>query len=304
MAIALTPLFLILYVSNVACWTYTEYLTVVTTSTIEDFGFGSTIPTTVIFTVSPTGPVSPTKTEITTVEATLVEQAVLNITVTDLYLAPGASVCSNDQFTCSASTTAATLNTIDTSVWAAVTISNPSTCTQTSFIYTTSSVVVLSDLYVGYQTFQTVLNEATDTGPNGEALFVTTFVSTVSVDLGGQPITQTFCDIWLKNGALQSLALNENEVNYLAECVDPRRYLCNGDSGSSATCGTDWIGTYPMTAGAVTGGRAASTTGRGGGTATSSTTKASGVAGGKRPLYRSLILTTFTVVASLCILSY
>jgi hypothetical protein len=304
MPIALTLLVLILYASNVAGWTYTEYLTVVTTE-----GFDLQTTTTAV-TVSPTGPVSPTKTEITTAATGIyygAQYGVFNITVTDLYLGPGASVCtpSNFQFTCSPSTTASMLagafNTIETSVWAAVTISNPSTCTQTSFTYTTSSPGILENLGEQVQ-FPTIFNEAADTGSNGEGLFVTTYISTVSVDLGGQPITTTRCDIWLKNGALESIAPNESEQLYLSNCVDPRRYLCSDDPESSATCGTDWIGTYPMTPGAATGGGAASTTDRGGGPASSSTTKAGGAAGGKDLLSGGLMLTALTAVASLCIL--
>ena len=305
MAIALKLLVLALYVSNVACWTYTEYLSITATTGFD----GSTTPSTV--TVSPTGPVSPTKTEITTLETSIyfgLGAATFNITVTDLYLGPGASVCTltGYAFTCSTSnavaTVAGTTDRIVTSVWAPVTISNPSTCTQTTFTYTTSSVEMLN--FIGIQTqFPTLFNEAAETGPNGEALFVTTYISTVSVDLGGQPITTTRCDVWLKNGALEGIVPDDSEGFYLNNCADPRRYLCSGNTDNAATCGTNWIGTYPMTPGAANGGGAATTTtGKGGGAASSSPTKTGGVAGGKDSLHGSLVLTTLTVVASLCIL--
>lgn len=303
MAIVLKLLVLIHCVSNVLCWTYTEYLSVVTTKGID------LVTTTAAITVSPTGPVSPTSTNVTTLSTAFVfgGLAYFNLTVTDLYLGPGASVCTPSlyAFTCSASTTTtSTLNPLDTIftwVWAAVTLSNPSTCTQTSFTYTTSSFNIL-ELDTDYTEFPTIFDEAVDTGSSGEALFVTTYVSTLGSDLGGQAITSTYCEIWLKNGALASIGPNDDESYYLDNCADPRRYLCSGGHRNSATCGTDWIGTYPMITGA-TGPKStpASTTSKGSGPTSSSTTKASESNGMNCLIYSDLSLMAIVAATIFCV---
>lgn len=305
MAIVLKLLVLICCIASVVCWTYTEYVSVVTTQ-----GFDLATTTNAI-TVSPTGPVSPTSKNVTTLSTAFnlggLALGYFNLTVTDLYLGPNASVCtpSNYAFTCSASTTTTTsynpFDTISTGFWIPVTLSQPSTCTQTSFTYTTSSFNIL-ELYGDYTEFPTLLDEALNTGTGGEALFVTTYVSTLGFNLGGQAHTSTYCEIWLKNGALASIPPNNDEAYYLTNCVDPRRYLCSGGHSDSATCETDWIGTYPMITG-TTGPKstAASTTGKGSGQASRSTAKAGATKGMNSLLHGSLGMVAMLAVATFLI---
>ncbi len=284
------------YLDVATAWTYTEYRQ---WGPMDDpFYYGST--TTVPWTVSPTGPVSPTSTNITTTQTVLnfaSGAAYFNITVTDLFVGPNASVCTPNgySFTCKASTTTATpTEEITTSIWAAVTISNPPSCTRTAFTYTTSSRDGLKNIDY-YPTFPGIYSQAADTGPAGEALFVTTYVSTVSVNLGGQAITRMQCDIWLKPDAMASIGPDEGERYYLKNCVDPRRYRCYGTGTliQQSDCGTDWIGTYPMTPGATVG----VVTGTG---SSPAATKSSGVTGGRR--HEGMVLATLTAIAAFAFL--
>ncbi|KAH8587972.1 hypothetical protein B0O99DRAFT_601175 [Bisporella sp. PMI_857] len=98
------------------------------------------------------------------------------------------------------------------------------------------------------------MDQANDTESGGVALVVATYITTISYNLGGQPVTATRCNIWLKSDAVAGgLDPNWTERPYMAECVDPRRYLCMTQTGVlplPGTCGTDWIGMYAQSAAA------------------------------------------------------
>jgi hypothetical protein len=277
----------LLYIGNAVGWTYTEYLTTYP-STDQLFG------TTKIITqrVTPTGNVSPTSTNITTTSAEVGFAgyiASFNVTVTDLFVGSNALVCALEGFaaTCSPVTTTAS-NSIQTTWWAPVTITNPPTCTDTSFVYTTSSkdtLFTLGGVLFDTSTLTTLFDQATQTGPGGEALFVTTYVSTISVDLGGQPVTTTNCHVYLKSGVLDGLGPDLGERSYLSQCVDPRRYLCGSQSVGIGGCGTDWVGTYPQT---VTASASASSSVVG--LASTSAAKTNGIAGREYLLFRGQVL--------------
>lgn len=291
MALLSALLVLIIHLRSAVCWTYTEYLIVLPTSNL---GFQTTPYTA---TVSPTGSVAPTSTSITTTQTEIsvgTYYVELNVTVTNLYLSTDAPVCtpSDYQFrSCpSSATTKTSSSTIQTNVWAAVIISNPSTCTQTSFTYTTSSEASLVERSYS---FPGIFDQATEMGSHGEALFVTTYISTISTDLGGQAVTTTRCDIWLKSDAFNYIPPASKEFSLLTQCVDPRRYLCRNIVNTVPSCGTDWVGTYPPITGAATNAATGSATGG------ATTTKTGGVTGLSGMFRDGLLLMTLTVAASI-----
>jgi hypothetical protein len=287
-----------------ASWTYTQYLS---TTTITP-GF---TPVAKTVTVWPTGTVSATSTNITTITTSnpiLNQEVNLTATITSLWLAPDASACAYtgpnfvDSATCAVSFTSVNSAT-STGIYIPYTVTNPPSCSKTSFSYVTSTYgptgyIQQEDvLYVGY-IYRTFWNQITVTGSAGEALFVTTYVSTISTDLGGQPVTTTNEDIWMKTDAFPGLTAVGSEEYYLTQCVDPRRFLCNNGKGASATagsCGTDWIGTYGNTA-AVTTAPGGSTSSQSLSTPTGGTTgggpKPGGVAGRE-----GLLLQGFSLMA-------
>jgi hypothetical protein len=246
-----------LHAGSALGWTYTEYLS---TSLTSYFDGGSVFPTT--WTVIPTGPVSPTLSNISRTQTTVDVGggidlfASITVTVTDLFLGPNASVCTfiaSDILDNGCTPTPATDDGISTTYWAPVIVTEPPSCTMTSFTYTTSSAVGF-DAFNAAMDFETssypsLSNQATATGSGGEALFVTTYVSTSTVYPGVPPTTTTACDVYLKSDAVAGIKLWA-ETQYLDQCVDPRRYLCGNDGGTmtvSGGCGTGWVAAYPPT---------------------------------------------------------
>lgn len=242
-----TFLTLSLYNGIVAGWTYTRYW--VTGSTMDQLLTTST--DTYANQVYPTGPVSPTSTNFITTTAPVSLQNFgyyyYPVTITDFYVPSTASVCT-DESGCPGDPHASTLTMNDTSssiatrYFAPYTITQPTTCTQTSFLYTTSTVIYPTDLD-GYYNFPGIDIEAQATQP-AEAVLVTTYVVTLSTDLGGQAVTMTDCDVYLKDGAAVSLGPDETVETLLAQCVDPRHYLCSDTVATSGGCPTG-NGAYP-----------------------------------------------------------
>ncbi|GAM43804.1 hypothetical protein EIK77_004402 [Talaromyces pinophilus] len=122
--------------------------------------------------------------------------------------------------------------TIETFYYAPVTLSNPATCTKTSFTYTDSLGVSLPD---------SLVPQATD---SSVAAYVTTYVTTVSTDLGGQAVTTSRCDVYLNSQADPSAEIDGAEY-YLTECVDPRRSTCSAGQNQQATGSGGCRGVYP-----------------------------------------------------------
>ncbi|KAK6544817.1 hypothetical protein TWF694_001500 [Orbilia ellipsospora] len=204
--------------------------------------------------VYPTGPVSISKSSVTTTsEGGIVfgypNLGHVNITVTFATLPADASVC--DAYADCSPPITYNNNGISTDIYAPLLITNKPSCTLSSVSYTTSSLVYQLD---GLD-FPTLLDQATDTGSKGVALFVTTYTVTVDYNLGGQPILATSCSIWLKDGAVRLNPGNRadysmTEDEYLIQCGDPRRYLCT--TSEEGFCGTDWVENYPPTTTATT----------------------------------------------------
>lgn len=92
-----------------------------------------------------------------------------------------------------------------------------------------------------------LVSQASVTSFGGETLFITTYISTSTVYPGQPPITTTVYDVYLKSNTIAGLSPGL-ETQHLSECVDPRRYLCTNKVAESGWCGTEWVGTYPMTA--------------------------------------------------------
>jgi hypothetical protein len=174
------------------------------------------------------------------------------VTVTKVYLASGsAPICGPDDKPCSTTSTSTSTGSggIDTTVYAPVVITNLASCTLTSYSYTTSISGHLGPRFALLETLDSmpgVLSQATDTGPDGPALAVSTYVVTLSTNLGGQAVTTTRCDIFLKPGQVSGLRIDSQDEQFMEECVDPRLYRCLDlyTMRATPTCGTEWIGTY------------------------------------------------------------
>jgi hypothetical protein len=264
----------LLLADRAAAWSLTNYFT-------TSIWTGGTVSSTYTLSipVSPTGSVSATSSNITTSSETVPlfylgpapETLIYEITVTNLFLPTNAPVCvplnSFDVTTgyCSTSSTSRTTAspTITTRYFVPVIISNPSSCTQTSFSYTSSQDVDLSYLP------SIVRTQATE---SPEALFITTYVVTVSTNLGGQAVTTSVCDVYLKSDAVTGV-LPVVEASYLSQCVDPSKFRCSTTrlGPSDNVCGPLPI-TYPSSG--KTGGATGTNTGAG-----SSTTSKSGAKG-------------------------
>lgn len=124
--------------------------------------------------------------------------------------------------------------TIITHYYVPVNFSNPKSCTKTTFTYTDSIDVVLPD---------SLTAQATD---SSLAAYVTTYVSTISTNLGGQAVTTSRCDVYLNSQAVPEATILNN--GYLTECVDPRRSTCSAGQNQKATGSGGCNGLYPPTA--------------------------------------------------------
>jgi hypothetical protein len=148
-------------------------------------------------------------------------------------------------------------------------VANPSSCTLTSYAYTTRQTVNPARL----TEVPDAAEQATDTA--GEALFVTTWISTKSTNLGGQAVTTTICDVYLKDGAVGGVAPGY-ELSAMSQCVDPRVFSCSIETELTPTASCATAGqTYPPTAEAANGGG-----GGGGGGGSGSGPAATGAGGG------------------------
>lgn len=123
--------------------------------------------------------------------------------------------------------------TITTRYYVPVTLSNPASCTKTAFTYTDSIDVVLPS---------SLTAQATD---SSLAAYVTTYVSTISTNLGGQAVTTSRCDVYLNSKAVPEATILNNGL--ITECVDPRRSTCLAGENQKATGSGGCNGLYPPT---------------------------------------------------------
>ncbi len=189
-------------------------------------------------------------------------------TVTNMILAPDASWCaeSGENRRCPKTPLPSlSSQTATTRFWAPLIITNPESCTKTSFSYTSSQ-----QQFPNFLVPSSMAAQATE---SAEALLITTLVVTVSTDLGGQAVTTTVVDIYLKTdavGGVEPLV----ETTFLNQCVDPSSYMCQISIPPLLTgCGPTPI-TYPPRAGGVTAGSGSSSSGASAGASAPPTTSA------------------------------
>lgn len=204
-----------------------------------------------------------------------------NITVTNMFVAPDGAWCAHfdQQKRCSPTILLPTPTTthVQTRYWAPLIISNPASCTETSFSYTSSQRQFPNEFsrgMLGPSHIGSVMS-AQATEP-AQMLFITTYVVTIATDtnMGGQVVTQSVVDVYLKSDAVQGV-IPMSEAFYLSQCVDPSSVLCQTSAPASFDlgCGPTNAMTYPPRGAAVAGG--ASPTGSASTAAT--TSKKSGV---------------------------
>ena len=191
-------------------------------------------------TVTPTGSVSATSQNVST---TLISDFYAGyadyaqtylVTVTSQFLPSSAPWCVEFGVSreCPAPPRATpTSTTVTTRYFAPLTIQPPSSCTKTSFSYTSSQQV-----FPGDQDLPSILPEATE---SAQAWYITTYVVTVSTDLGGQAVTTSVVDVYLSADAVRGIE-PVDQSSLLSQCVDPSVSLCatshpaEGDYGCGA----------------------------------------------------------------------
>jgi hypothetical protein len=232
---SITALLLPLMVAQLsAAWQITYYAT----QTVLPLAWGGT--TTAITPVITTGPLTVTPISTSTDYATTHAQGrnlihgEINVT-TEYLILPNITGLPVSPFYLfnppSDSTTASP--TVTTHYYVPVTISNPALCTKTTFTYTDSIEVGLHDSLTAQATESSL------------AKYVTTYVSTISTNLGGQAVTTSRCDVYLNSEAVPSATILN--TGYLTECVDPRRSTCSAGENQKATGSGGCNGLYPPT---------------------------------------------------------
>lgn len=271
--------------SLVAAWQLTNYYNV------SRLVYGTTTFANTVQ-VTPIGSVSATSSNVTTTSiyaSHLLDfnyQVTYVYTLTNIFVDPAGSWCVPDGFghgtrDCSKTSSTRTTPTALTRYFAPVVITPPSSCTKTSFSYTSSQQVTPTALPSGMG------SQATD---SSEALYITTYVVTLSTDKGGQAVTTSVVDVYLSSDAVQGVQPVDQSA-YLSQCIDPSSVLCASSAPGLLNfgCGAQPL-TYPPK-GQVTGG--GSTTS---GASPAATTTKSG-AGGMRAAAGWVTCFGFAVVA-------
>jgi hypothetical protein len=218
-----------------AAWDVTSYAVIqnITTGWLPDYEQSDAVFPTAPLTVSPTSTMTSSGDEYLIATENGNGRAVVEVTTTYLLLPPATDL-----------PTESSIMTEDPSIftyyYVPVTVSNPESCTKTDFTYTDTIGISLPD---------SLTAKATD---SDLALFVTTYESTISTNLGGQAVTTSICEVYFKSDAVPvgEPDIDVDDAGYLDECVDPRRELCtspgqNHDATGSGGC----VGTYPPTQG-------------------------------------------------------
>jgi len=111
-------------------------------------------------------------------------------------------------------------------------VTPPASCTKTKFSYV-SSKQLNPDTGL-----PAPLTSIAGDPAQSAALLITTYVVTPSSDAAGQDIPTTYCDIFLKPGAIEgpdaSTALDE--ASYLSQCADPSSFLCAESTSTLGAC--------------------------------------------------------------------
>ncbi|KAM7208180.1 hypothetical protein V8F20_001460 [Naviculisporaceae sp. PSN 640] len=245
----LSFLHLLSLLPSTLAWTRTDHWQTSVITTTSKKLYTSSIP------VFPTGSPAPkpissntSTTVITTKPIVALVSTYLTylVTVTDLFYAASETknLCISTGFTrCSPTPTFIQPGTtsITTNFYAPVLIQNPSSCTLTSYSYTTRQSV---NVPIMDDSIPAVAQQATQ---SAQAALVTTWVSTRSTNLGGQAVTTTMVDVYLKEGAVGGIGPLD-ELSAMSECVDPRSLWCSISTYETpgASCQTEGQ-VYPPT---------------------------------------------------------
>ncbi|KAK4099300.1 hypothetical protein N658DRAFT_498448, partial [Parathielavia hyrcaniae] len=226
----------LLLASTAAAWSRTDHWY----TTVQTRSLFSTWSTTSSISVIPTGAATPIASSIST---TLVGD--FEVTITDLFYSANASgICTprigGDRCTTTTTPqTTTTTATITTHYYAPVVISNPASCTLTSFAYTSARPFYLDAL--PSRAIPDFDSQATE---SVHALAVTTFVSTLSTNLGGQDVTASVCEVYLREDAFAASPSGGGGSPVVPtggvhmQCVDPRVYECSVEMARASHFGS------------------------------------------------------------------
>ncbi|KAH8897944.1 hypothetical protein GQ53DRAFT_818196 [Thozetella sp. PMI_491] len=119
-----------------------------------------------------------------------------------------------------------------TRVFAPMLVTPPASCTDTSFSYTSSKC-----LNPDTQASNPLTSIAGDPDQLS-AVLITTYVFTPSTDVSGVGAATTYCDVFLKPGAVEgpNALTAQSENTYLSQCIDPSSYLCAGSTSTLGGC--------------------------------------------------------------------
>ncbi|KAK2926321.1 CRAL/TRIO, N-terminal domain, partial [Fusarium oxysporum f. sp. vasinfectum] len=217
-------------------WDTTYYVVVrsITTEIVPDYNQTETVELTAPLTVSPVTERTISRTDYFVATENGDGRAVVDVTTIEVRLPTSAALPTST----SGSSAPRTEPSIETHYYAKAVVSNPSSCTKTKFTYTDSIGVSLPD---------SLTDQATD---SSLVELVTTYVSTISTNLGGQAVTTSRCDVYFNADAVPvgypDIGIDGESL--LSECVDPRRSHCTEDGENDAATGAGGCkGPYPPT---------------------------------------------------------
>ena len=271
--------------------------------------FGGTLTQSALIGVVPTGPLTGTSSSVVTTSYLDDNDFTYIYTLTSLFVGPTESWCASQNAgygnteICSGTIgllvppPASSNPLLQTKYYVPVVITQPASCTKTSFSYTSSMQIRPTELPGSMVTEITI-------GAGGEATFISTIVQIISTDLGGQEVSATTVEVYLKTDAVQGVTPID-EVQYLTKCVDPSSFMCPspthiGTGVFSAACPPSQT-VYPPLA-EVTGAGTGTGTGTGAvgsGTAAATTTAKKSGAG---MLYTVGSLGTYLAASALAVL--
>lgn len=226
------------FANHSKAWEVSSYAIVksITTGLIPDYNQSTTVELTAPLTVSPLTKITTVRNDYFVATENGGGRAVVNVTFVEVRLPTDVDLPTSTSGAPNPDTTST--SSIQTHYYVPATVSNPTSCTKTKFTYT-DSIGVKLPTYLTTQVPDSSLVE-----------HMTTYVSTISTNLGGQAVTTSRCDVYFKSGAVPVI---EGDIGvdgdyYLSQCVDPRREVCTLKGENSAAKGDGGCkGDYPPT---------------------------------------------------------
>ncbi|KAI9148073.1 hypothetical protein HJFPF1_11895 [Paramyrothecium foliicola] len=220
-----------------AAWEVSSYLVVtsVTTGLLPDYNVTETVTLTGPLTITPIATSTVYRTTYFPVTKSGAGAAVVNVTTKEFRLPTSVDLPTAPS---DAPDSELPEPTIVTAFYVPAIVTNPSTCTLTQFSYTESIGIGIPTQF-----------REQATNPDLVEL-VTTYISTISTNLGGQAVTTSRCDVYFKSDAIPVIegGIRFNGNRYITECVDPRPTLCTGEGETVGTGTLGCKGAYPPTA--------------------------------------------------------